>query len=83
MPLTNGKNAALVWNATDTVDPDGSVQIKADFTGPAGATGETPPLAVVVDRNADGAAAAEAAPDRSTSSPVTTPCREPMCPCWT
>ncbi|MGW0828051.1 DNRLRE domain-containing protein [Streptomyces sp. NPDC002845] len=54
--LTNGKNAPLVWNATSTVDPDGSVQLKADFTGPNGASGSTEPLAVVVDRNADGAA---------------------------
>ncbi|MEU6005516.1 DNRLRE domain-containing protein [Streptomyces sp. NPDC047453] len=54
--LTNGKNAPLVWNATDTVDPDGSVQIKADFTGPGNASGSTEALTVVVDRNADGAA---------------------------
>ncbi|MGW5093626.1 DNRLRE domain-containing protein [Streptomyces nodosus] len=54
--LTNGKNAQLVWNATDTVDPDGTVQIKADFTGPGNASGSTEPLTVVVDRNADGAA---------------------------
>ncbi|WP_435881221.1 DNRLRE domain-containing protein [Streptomyces bobili] len=54
--LTNGKNAQLVWNATSTVDPDGSVQIKADFTGPNNASGSTEALTVVVDRNADGAA---------------------------
>ncbi|WP_123469570.1 DNRLRE domain-containing protein [Streptomyces sp. CEV 2-1] len=54
--LTNGKNAQLVWNATDTVDPDGSVQIKADFTGPGSASGSTEPLTVIVDRNASGAA---------------------------
>ncbi|CAM5395964.1 hypothetical protein SALBM217S_06360 [Streptomyces griseoloalbus] len=62
MPLTDGKNAPLVWNATDTVDPDGTVQIKADFTGPGGAVGATQPLTVVVDRNADGAATAEVGP---------------------
>ncbi|MFG3590485.1 DNRLRE domain-containing protein [Streptomyces sp. NPDC047990] len=61
-PLANGKNAALVWNTTDTVDPDGSIQIKADFTGPNSASGATQPLAVVVDRNADGAAASEVGP---------------------
>ncbi|MFF9059879.1 DNRLRE domain-containing protein [Streptomyces sp. NPDC014882] len=60
--LTNGKNAQLVWNATDTVDPDGSVQIKAYFTGPNSASGSTDPLTVVVDRNADGAATQEAGP---------------------
>uniref|UniRef100_UPI0038B4C45F hypothetical protein n=1 Tax=Streptomyces erythrochromogenes TaxID=285574 RepID=UPI0038B4C45F len=54
--MTSGRTPALVWNTTDTVDPDGSVQIRADFTGPAGATGATQPLAVVVDRNASGAA---------------------------
>ena len=52
MPLTDGKNAQLVWDATETVDPDGTVQIKADFTGP----NVLPPPAprrssVVVDRN--------------------------------
>ncbi|MFE9455728.1 DNRLRE domain-containing protein [Streptomyces californicus] len=55
VPMTNGRNAPLVWKATDTVDPDGTVQIKADFTGPNNATGSTAPLSVVVDRNASGA----------------------------
>ncbi|WP_424864094.1 DNRLRE domain-containing protein [Streptomyces sp. MMS24-I29] len=61
VPMTGGKNAPLVWNATDTVDPDGTVQIKADFTGPGG-TGPTDPLSVVVDRNASGAASSEVGP---------------------
>ncbi|WP_078910299.1 DNRLRE domain-containing protein [Streptomyces sp. NRRL S-87] len=56
--LTGGKSPALTWNATDTVDPDGSIEIKADFTGPNAAAGSTDPLAVVVDRNA-GVAATE------------------------
>ncbi|MFE7979364.1 DNRLRE domain-containing protein [Streptomyces shenzhenensis] len=60
--LTGGRNAALVWNAAGTVDPDGTVQIKADFTGPGSAAGSTEPLTVVVDRNADGAAAQEVGP---------------------
>ncbi|MFE0035664.1 RHS repeat-associated core domain-containing protein [Streptomyces sp. NPDC059015] len=59
--MAGGKNAALVWNATDTVDPDGTVQIKADFTGPGG-SGSTQPLPVIVDRNASGAAADEVGP---------------------
>ncbi|WP_181804621.1 DNRLRE domain-containing protein [Streptomyces shenzhenensis] len=54
--LSGGQNAPLVWNATNTVDPDGTVQIKADFTGPGSAAGSTQPLTVVVDRNAEGAA---------------------------
>ncbi|MGK5496908.1 DNRLRE domain-containing protein [Streptomyces sp. URMC 125] len=62
VPLTGGKNAPLVWNATDTVDPDGTVQIKADFTGPDSAAGATEPLTVVVDRNATGAATDEIGP---------------------
>ena len=62
VPMTGGKNAPLVWNATDTVDPDGSVQIKADFTGPNSATGATEPLTVIVDRNASGAASGEVGP---------------------
>ncbi|MEU3282426.1 DNRLRE domain-containing protein [Streptomyces antibioticus] len=60
--LTNGKNAALVWNATDTIDPDGTVQLKADFNGPNSASGVTEPLTVVVDRNANGAASEEIGP---------------------
>lgn len=55
VPMTAGKNAPLAWTATDTVNPDGTVQVKADFTGPGG-TGATDPVTVVVDRNADGAA---------------------------
>ncbi|MFJ7769380.1 DNRLRE domain-containing protein [Streptomyces sp. NPDC097107] len=62
VPMTGGKNAPLVWNATSTVDPDGSVQIKADFTGPSSASGSTEPLTVIVDRNADGAAGSEVGP---------------------
>ncbi|MGW8604505.1 DNRLRE domain-containing protein [Streptomyces sp. NPDC055893] len=62
VPLVNGKNAPLVWNATDTVNPDGTVQIKADFTGPNSATGSTQPLTVIVDRNASGAATEEVGP---------------------
>ncbi|MGW0955774.1 polymorphic toxin-type HINT domain-containing protein [Streptomyces sp. NPDC002545] len=62
VPMTGGKNAPLVWNAPDTVDPDGTVQIKADFTGPSNASGSTEPLTVVVDRNADGAASQSVGP---------------------
>ncbi|MGW6459872.1 DNRLRE domain-containing protein, partial [Streptomyces sp. NPDC055078] len=51
VPLVNGRNAPLVWNATDTVDPDGTVQIRAAFNGPASATGSTQPLSVVIDRD--------------------------------
>ncbi|MFF3343277.1 DNRLRE domain-containing protein [Streptomyces flavidovirens] len=61
VPMTGGKNAPLVWNATDTVDPDGTIQIKADFTGPGG-NGSTEPLTAVVDRNAEGAATEEVGP---------------------
>ncbi|WP_371800297.1 sugar-binding protein [Streptomyces sp. NBC_01707] len=62
VPLTAGKNAALVWNATDTVDPDGTVEIKADFTGPNSAAGSTQPLTAVIDRNAEGADTDEIGP---------------------
>ncbi|WP_436995085.1 DNRLRE domain-containing protein [Streptomyces sp. enrichment culture] len=60
--MASGRSPVLVWNAADTVDPDGSVQIKADFTGPGGASGATEPLTVVVDRNATGAATSEVGP---------------------
>ncbi|MFJ4009641.1 RHS repeat-associated core domain-containing protein [Streptomyces sp. NPDC090026] len=62
VPLDNGRNAPLVWNATSTVDPDGTVQIKADFTGPDNAASSTAPLTAVVDRNADGAATDDVGP---------------------
>jgi RHS repeat-associated protein len=62
VPLADGRNAPLVWNTTSTVDPDGSVQVKADFTGPGGAASSTAPLTVVVDRTADGAASTEVGP---------------------
>ncbi|MDN3293653.1 DNRLRE domain-containing protein [Streptomyces ficellus] len=62
VPLTGGKNAPLVWNTTDTVNPDGTVQLKADFTGPNSAAGSTQPLTVVVDRNGSGAATHEIGP---------------------
>ncbi|WP_435192283.1 DNRLRE domain-containing protein [Streptomyces sp. bgisy126] len=60
--MTGGKNAPLVWNATDTVNPDGTLQIKADFTGPNSAISATQPLTVTVDRNASGAATGEIGP---------------------
>ncbi|WP_435286474.1 RHS repeat-associated core domain-containing protein [Streptomyces bacillaris] len=60
--MTNGRNARLVWNTTDTVNPDGTVQIKADFTGSHSAAGATQPLTVIVDRNASGAATGEIGP---------------------
>ncbi|SCE57213.1 RHS repeat-associated core domain-containing protein [Streptomyces sp. Termitarium-T10T-6] len=60
--LANGKNDALVWNTVQTVDPDGAIQLKADFTGPNSASGSTEPLSVVVDRNADGAASEQVGP---------------------
>ncbi|MGA4979857.1 DNRLRE domain-containing protein [Streptomyces cinereoruber] len=55
LAMTGGKNAPLVWNAAETVNPDGTVEIKADFSGPGG-TGSTQPLDVIVDRNATDAA---------------------------
>lgn len=62
VPLTGGKNAALVWNTTNTVDPDGSIEIKANFTGPNSAVGSTDPLTAVVDHAADDAATEEVGP---------------------
>ncbi|WP_127468942.1 DNRLRE domain-containing protein [Streptomyces sp. B27] len=62
VPMTGGKNAPLVWNATDTVNPDGTVQIKADFTGLNSASGATEPISVTIDRNASGAATTEVGP---------------------
>ncbi|MFE5406593.1 DNRLRE domain-containing protein [Streptomyces sp. NPDC056580] len=62
VPLVNGKNDPLVWNAAGTVNPDGAVEIKADFTGPNSASGSTRSIDVIVDRTATGAAAEEVGP---------------------
>ncbi|MEU8763946.1 DNRLRE domain-containing protein, partial [Streptomyces sp. NPDC048659] len=62
VPLTGGKNKQLSWEATRTVDPDGTIQLKADLTGPGGAKGATAPRTVVVDRNASGAATTDVGP---------------------
>ncbi|MFD5589649.1 DNRLRE domain-containing protein [Streptomyces sp. NPDC127063] len=60
-PLTAGKSGQLTWNATSTVNPDGDVQLRADFTGSA-ATASSDPVSVVVDREADGAATTPVGP---------------------
>ncbi|MFJ8112457.1 DNRLRE domain-containing protein [Streptomyces sp. NPDC096132] len=62
LPLTDGANEAAVWEATDTVDPDGTIQLKADFTGPSDAAASTEPITAVVDRDADTAASTEVGP---------------------
>ncbi|MEU0097963.1 DNRLRE domain-containing protein [Streptomyces sp. NPDC006267] len=60
--LAGGKNAPLTWNSTGTVKPDGTIELKADFTGPGGATGSTDPISIVVDRNSSGAASEDIGP---------------------
>ncbi|MGW0926633.1 DNRLRE domain-containing protein [Streptomyces sp. NPDC002755] len=60
--LTSGKSPKLTWNATSTVNPDGAVQIRADFTGPSSASASSDPVNVTVDRGADGAASEEVGP---------------------
>jgi RHS repeat-associated protein len=60
--LTSGKSAGLTWNATSTVDPGGTVQVRADFTGPNSAAVSSDPVTVVVDRTADGAATEDVGP---------------------
>ncbi|MFJ5933115.1 DNRLRE domain-containing protein [Streptomyces sp. NPDC093071] len=62
VPLTGGRNGSLVWDAAKTVDPDGSIEIKADFTGPDSASGSTAAHTLVVDRNAQGAAGSRVGP---------------------
>ncbi|WP_432149885.1 DUF6973 domain-containing protein [Streptomyces sp. bgisy029] len=62
VPLANGRNTPLVWDAATSIGPNGSIEIKADFTGPGSASGSTEPLTVVVDRDADGAATTAVGP---------------------
>ncbi|MEU0431692.1 DNRLRE domain-containing protein [Streptomyces sp. NPDC006290] len=61
VPLASGKSAKLTWNATSTVNPDGDIQLRADFTG-SGATASSDPIGIVVDRGADGAATTDIGP---------------------
>ncbi|MFF7403400.1 DNRLRE domain-containing protein [Streptomyces murinus] len=60
--LSSGKSPSLTWNATSTVTPDGTVQVRADFTGPNNASTSSDPITVVVDRTADGAASQDVGP---------------------
>ncbi|MET7622725.1 DNRLRE domain-containing protein [Streptomyces sp. NPDC005408] len=60
--LTSGKSPKLIWNATSTVNPDGAVQVRADFTGPSSASASSDAITVVVDRSADGAASESVGP---------------------
>ncbi|MCX5214893.1 DNRLRE domain-containing protein [Kitasatospora sp. NBC_00240] len=60
--LTAGRSPALAWNATSTVNPDGTVQVRADFTGPNSAALTSESVQVTVDRKADGAATTQAGP---------------------
>ncbi|MER8032961.1 DNRLRE domain-containing protein [Streptomyces bauhiniae] len=60
--LSAGKSPSLTWNATSTVDPDGAVQVRADFTGPSSAATSSDPITAVVDRTADGAASEQVGP---------------------
>ncbi|MFG2887876.1 DNRLRE domain-containing protein, partial [Streptomyces sp. NPDC048297] len=60
--LSSGKSPKLTWNATSTVNPDGAVQIRADFTGPSSASASSDPVNVTVARIADGAASEDVGP---------------------
>ncbi|WP_406115500.1 DNRLRE domain-containing protein [Kitasatospora purpeofusca] len=60
--LTGGAGPALTWTATATVNPDGAVQVRADFTGPGGAAASGDALKVVVDRTADVSASTSVGP---------------------
>ncbi|MGW5402542.1 DNRLRE domain-containing protein [Streptomyces sp. NPDC003952] len=62
LALAAGKSPTLTWNATSTVTPDGTVQVRADFTGPGAAAVSSEPVRVVVDRKADGAATENVGP---------------------
>ncbi|MCM2419075.1 DNRLRE domain-containing protein [Streptomyces sp. RKAG293] len=60
--LTAGKSPNLAWNATSTVNPDGAVQLKADFTGAGGVSATSDSIDLVVDRTADGATTTSVGP---------------------
>ncbi|MEU3322267.1 DNRLRE domain-containing protein [Streptomyces sp. NPDC006785] len=60
--LTNGRNPAATWTATDTVNPDGAIQVRAKFTGAESASVVTDPISTVVDRNAEAAASTTVGP---------------------
>ncbi|WP_327340921.1 MULTISPECIES: DNRLRE domain-containing protein [unclassified Streptomyces] len=60
--LAAGRSPKLTWNATSTVNPDGAVDIRADFTGAGNAAASSDPITMVVDRTADGAASEDFGP---------------------
>ncbi|MEU9144088.1 DNRLRE domain-containing protein [Streptomyces sp. NPDC048349] len=60
--LTGGRNAPAVWDAVETVDPGGEIQLRTDFRGPGGASDSSETIRILVDRYARGAAAAEVGP---------------------
>ncbi|MFJ4679594.1 DNRLRE domain-containing protein [Kitasatospora sp. NPDC088783] len=60
--LNSGKSPSLTWNATSTVNPDGTVQVRADFTGPNNAAVSSEGIKAVVDRKATGAATQQIGP---------------------
>lgn len=62
VPLIDGRNAPLSWNAASTVNPDGAIEIKADFSGPGKTSASSEPVSLVVDRNAQGAADVQVGP---------------------
>ncbi|MGX4735377.1 DNRLRE domain-containing protein [Kitasatospora griseola] len=60
--LNSGKSPSLTWNATSTVNPDGTVQLRADFTGPNNAAVSSEGVKAVIDRKATGAATQQVGP---------------------
>ncbi|WP_404871021.1 DNRLRE domain-containing protein (plasmid) [Kitasatospora griseola] len=60
--LDSGKSPSLTWNATSTVNPDGTVQLRADFTGPNNAAVSSEGIKAVIDRKATGAATQQVGP---------------------
>ncbi|MFJ2502258.1 DNRLRE domain-containing protein [Streptomyces sp. NPDC093108] len=60
--LAAGKSPKLTWNATSTVNPDGAVEIRADFAGSGSATASSDPITMVVDRTAEGAVSEDLGP---------------------
>ncbi|MFD6819903.1 DNRLRE domain-containing protein [Streptomyces sp. NPDC060085] len=62
LALTSGSSPKLTWTSTSTVSPDGTVQVRATFTGPNSATASSDPITIVVDRTADGAATEDIGP---------------------
>ncbi|MEU2738132.1 RHS repeat-associated core domain-containing protein [Streptomyces sp. NPDC007095] len=60
--VTSGASSPLVWDVSDTLGDDGSVQVRAEFTDTSSASHDTSAVTVTLDRAATQTASASVGP---------------------